>query len=103
MARGSAIDAPFSFFFVSFLFIISPDAFSIPARAVPRGQIRVVEIPGLDLNMCCGTHVPNVAVLQAIKMMAYDTKGGNVRVHYVAGQRVLDVNSLSLSPCYACV
>lgn len=54
------------------------------------GPVRVVTIEGVDNNMCCGTHVSNLADIQAIKLL-YTEKGkaNKVLLYFVAGSRVL--------------
>ncbi|ORZ00512.1 Threonyl/alanyl tRNA synthetase [Syncephalastrum racemosum] len=55
------------------------------------GHIRTVEIQGLDLNPCCGTHMSRLGHLQAVKILHTEkVRGGNIRVFFVFGQRVLD-------------
>lgn len=55
------------------------------------GPIRVVNIEGIDSNMCCGTHVTNLAQLQVIKLMNIEKmKGkGTVLLHFLVGNRVI--------------
>lgn len=53
------------------------------------GPIRVVNIDGIDQNMCCGTHVENLSDLQAIKLLHQEKKKGKGIVWFVCGQRVL--------------
>jgi hypothetical protein len=35
--------------------------------------------------MCCGTHVPNLGMLQCIKLLQTEPLKGNTRVHFVVG------------------
>ncbi len=35
--------------------------------------------------MCCGTHVPNLAMLQCVKLLHAEPIKGNMRVHFVVG------------------
>lgn len=53
------------------------------------GPIRVVNIEGVDSNMCCGTHVTNLAQLQVIKLMNIEKTKGKVFVHFLVGDRVI--------------
>lgn len=55
-----------------------------------EGPVRVVTIEEVDSNMCCGTHVNNLADLQAIKLL-YTEKGkaNKTLLYFVAGKRVL--------------
>eukprot|EP00117_Sycon_ciliatum_P000329 scpid99990/ scgid6438/ Alanyl-tRNA editing protein Aarsd1; Alanyl-tRNA synthetase domain-containing protein 1 len=64
----------------------------IRSRGLPAdhvGPVRVVEIQGIDSNMCCGTHVSNISHLQAIKLLHTESKRGHTLLYYVAGQRAL--------------
>jgi len=54
------------------------------------GALRVVEIEGVDLNTCGGTHVANTAELQMIRIVATEHQRGQTRVHYLAGGRLLE-------------
>ncbi|XP_068233117.1 alanyl-tRNA editing protein Aarsd1-like [Palaemon carinicauda] len=62
-------------------------------RGLPEdlvGPVRVVTMDGIDSNMCCGTHVQNLADIQAIKLL-YTEKGkaNKMLLYFVAGNRVL--------------
>lgn len=53
------------------------------------GPIRVVNIDSVDQNMCCGTHVDNLADVQAIKLLhAEKGKKGKGILWFVCGDRV---------------
>ena len=43
---------------------------------------------GIDDNACCGTHVSNLADIQAIKLLHTEKKRGSTLVYYLAGSRV---------------
>ncbi|EDW82737.1 uncharacterized protein Dwil_GK24978 [Drosophila willistoni] len=61
-------------------------------RGLPKdhvGLARVVNIEGVEGNMCCGTHVTNISQLQAIKILYCEKVKTNVLVHFVVGERVL--------------
>ena len=52
---------------------------------------RIVEIKGIEANMCCGTHVSNLAHLQMIKLLSAEKgKKGKTNVYFLAGDRVLN-------------
>lgn len=65
----------------------------IRTRGLPEdvvGPVRVVTIEGVDANMCCGTHVRNLADLQAVKLLHTEKgKGGRTLLFFVAGSRLL--------------
>ena len=55
------------------------------------GPIRVINIDGVDQNMCCGTHVHSLGDLQCIKLLHCEKgKKGKGLVWFVCGQRVLN-------------
>ena len=63
----------------------------IRCRLLPAGHtgpLRVVEIEGVDVNTCGGTHIGNTAELQIIRIVAAEHQKGQTRVHYLAGERV---------------
>jgi len=62
------------------------------SKSIPESQegpIRVIEIPGLEHNPCCGTHLSNTAQLQAIKLTLAAKEKGSWKVFFFAGDRVL--------------
>lgn len=68
-------------------------------RGLPEdvsGPLRVVTIDGIESNMCCGTHVKNLAQLQAIKFLNVEKGKGKCLVHFLVGNRVLK----KLGDCY---
>lgn len=60
------------------------------------GPLRVINIHGIDSNMCCGTHVKNLAQLQAVKFLNVEKGKNKCLVHFLVGNRVLR----KLSECY---
>lgn len=54
------------------------------------GPIRIVEIVGLESDLCCGTHVNNLGQLQSIKLL-YAEKGkkNKTNLFFLSGNRVL--------------
>ncbi|CAD7090231.1 unnamed protein product [Hermetia illucens] len=66
----------------------------LPADHV--GPVRVVNIEGVESNMCCGTHVRNLSQLQAIKLLHAEKTKGKVLVHFLVGNRVIK----KLGECY---
>ncbi|XP_062564226.1 alanyl-tRNA editing protein Aarsd1-A [Armigeres subalbatus] len=68
-------------------------------RGLPEdvsGPLRVVTIDGVESNMCCGTHVNNLAQLQAIKFLNVEKSKNKCLVHFLVGNRVLK----KLGDCY---
>ena len=63
---------------------------AVRTRGLPEGledTVRLVEIDGIDLNTCGGTHVANTAELQCIKLVGSERIRGGTRLYYVAGER----------------
>lgn len=55
--------------------------------AVPGKQIRIVEIPGIDVEACGGTHLNNTKEAEQIKIIkATKVKDGVVRITFTAGK-----------------
>lgn len=62
------------------------------SRGLPidlSGPVRLINIEGVDSNMCCGTHVSNLAQLQVIKLMNIEKTKAKTLVHFLVGNRVL--------------
>lgn len=60
-------------------------------RGLPQGHqgpVRLVEIEGVDLNTCGGTHVANTAQVEALVLLGTEPMRGGTRVYFVAGGRV---------------
>jgi misacylated tRNA(Ala) deacylase len=63
----------------------------VRTRGLPEGHtgdIRLVEIAGVDLNTCGGTHVHSTAEIEAIKLLGTEAMRGGTRLFYVAGVRL---------------
>ncbi|XP_058812885.1 alanyl-tRNA editing protein Aarsd1-A [Topomyia yanbarensis] len=60
------------------------------------GPLRVVTIDGVEKNMCCGTHVKNLAQLQAIKFLNLEKSKNKCLVHFLVGSRIIR----KLTECY---
>jgi len=74
----------------------SQEMAQIRCRGLPdnvTGPVRVLEIKGIDTNLCCGTHVQNVSQLRMVKLLrterVRDRGKTFARLHFVAGDRVL--------------
>jgi alanyl-tRNA synthetase len=66
-------------------------ALPVRTRGLPEGfagDVRLVEIAGVDLNTCGGTHLANTAEIEALKLLATEPLRGGTRVFFVAGSRV---------------
>jgi alanyl-tRNA synthetase len=67
-------------------------ALAVRTRGLPAGHtgdVRLVEIAGLDLNTCGGTHLRSTAEIASLKLLGTEPMRGGTRVFFVAGGRVL--------------
>jgi alanyl-tRNA synthetase len=63
----------------------------VRSRGLPEGHtgsIRLVEIDGIDVNTCGGTHCASTAELEALKLLGTERVRGGSRLLYVAGARL---------------
>lgn len=73
---------------------VSPEAYgreAVRSRGLPEGHtgdIRLVEIAGVDLNTCGGTHLRHTGEIEALKLLGTEPIRGGVRLFYAAGGRV---------------
>jgi len=59
--------------------------------AIPGAELRVVEIPGIDIEACGGTHGNNTAAVGCIKIIgSKKIQDGVVRLEFVAGQQAIE-------------
>jgi len=68
------------------------DPASFPLRRKPpesEGEIRIVEIDGLDFTPCCGTHLASTGRIRHLKLLGAERYKGMTRVLFVAGGRAL--------------
>jgi Ser-tRNA(Ala) deacylase AlaX len=52
------------------------------------GHVRLVEIEGVDLNTCGGTHLASTAEIGVVKLLGTEAVRGGCRLYWVAGWRV---------------
>jgi Ser-tRNA(Ala) deacylase AlaX len=73
---------------------VSPEAYkqeAVRSRGLPEGHtgdIRLVQIAGVDLNTCGGTHLRHTGEIEALKLLGTEPIRGGTRLFYVAGGRV---------------
>jgi alanyl-tRNA synthetase len=63
----------------------------VRSRGLPEGhsgEVRLVEIAGLDINTCGGTHLRNTAELECLKLLGSEPIRGGTRLFFIAGARV---------------
>ena len=61
------------------------------SRGLPEGHeglVRLVEIEGVDLATCGGTHLANTAEIEALALLDTEPMRGGTRVYFVAGGRL---------------
>ncbi|KFP87455.1 Alanyl-tRNA editing protein Aarsd1, partial [Acanthisitta chloris] len=70
-----------------------PEIETMRHRGLPEdhaGPVRVVDIEGIDSNLCCGTHVSNLSDLQVIKLLGTEKgKKNKTNLVFLVGNRVL--------------
>lgn len=65
-------------------------ALPVRTRGLPEGHVgdvRLVEIGGVDLNTCGGTHLRSTAEIEVLKLLATEAIRGGTRLFFVAGGR----------------
>jgi Ser-tRNA(Ala) deacylase AlaX len=73
---------------------VAPEEYAeleVRTRGLPEGHtgdVRLVEIEGIDLNTCGGTHVRSTAEIGAIKLLKTEAMRGGTRLYWIAGGRV---------------
>lgn len=63
---------------------------AVRSRGLPEGHhgdIRLVQIAGVDLNTCGGTHLQHTGEIEALKLLGTEGIRGGTRLFYVAGGR----------------
>jgi len=63
---------------------------AVRSRGLPEGHIgdiRLVQIAGVDLNTCGGTHLRHTGEIEALKLLGTESIRGGTRLFYVAGRR----------------
>jgi alanyl-tRNA synthetase len=72
-------------------FVSQAEASELPLRKEPvrEGLLRVVEIEGVDLSACGGTHVARTGGIGVIAILGAERFKGGTRVEFVCGGRAL--------------
>ncbi len=66
-------------------------ALPVRTRGLPHGHVgdvRLVEIEGIDLNTCGGTHLGSTAEIEALAFVGTEPMRGGTRLYFVAGGRL---------------
>lgn len=64
---------------------------AVRSRGLPEGHVgdvRLVEIQGVDLNTCGGTHCASTAEIEALKLLGTESVRGGTRLFWAAGRRL---------------
>jgi alanyl-tRNA synthetase len=71
--------------------VSSEEASRLPLRKPPArgGQLRLIEVEGVDLSACGGTHVPSTGAIGLIAVTAWERFKGGTRVSFACGARAL--------------
>lgn len=67
------------------------EALGVRTRGLPEeleGPVRLVEIAGLDLNTCGGTHVRSTGALRVLHLTGSERYKGGTRLRFLVGGRV---------------
>ena len=61
-----------------------------------EGDVRLVQIPGIDTCACCGTHVQHTGRIGQIKLLGVQKYKKGVRISILCGRRALEHETLML-------
>lgn len=62
------------------------------SKAIPdtqEGAIRVIEIPNLEFNPCCGTHLDSLSQMGAVKLTKLEKGKASSKLFFLTGDRTL--------------
>jgi Ser-tRNA(Ala) deacylase AlaX len=65
-------------------------ALPVRTRGLPEdhaGEVRLVEIEGVDLNTCGGTHLSSTAEIEVVALLSVEPLRGGTRLFFAAGRR----------------
>ncbi|MEK5476540.1 DHHA1 domain-containing protein [Paenibacillus sp. FSL R5-0407] len=70
-------------------FVTDEVAARLPLVKQPKvtGDIRIVEIKGVEYNACGGTHVSSTGEIGMIKLLKAERQKGNTRIYFLCGYR----------------
>ena len=76
---------------VAIRFVSEEEAKALPLRkeSARQGELRLVEVPDLDLSACGGTHVARTGAIGLIAVTGTEKFKGGLRVTFVCGGRAL--------------
>ena len=67
------------------------EGLQVRSRGLPEGHeglVRLVEIDGIDVNTCGGTHLKSTCEAESMKLLGCEEMRGGTRVFWLAGGRV---------------
>lgn len=67
------------------------EAMSVRSRGLPAGHtgsVRLVEIEGIDVNTCGGTHCGSTAEIESLALLGTESMRGGSRLFWLAGARL---------------
>ncbi|MEM1182377.1 MAG: alanyl-tRNA editing protein, partial [Acidobacteriota bacterium] len=67
------------------------ESLNVRSRGLPeghRGAVRLIDIDGVDLAACGGTHLSSTAEVGALALLGVESMRGGLRLRWVAGDRV---------------
>ena len=72
-------------------FVDEAQIHTVPLRRPPKvtGQIRIVEIDGVDYSACGGTHCTRTGMIGVIKVLRTERRAERLRIHFACGERAL--------------
>ncbi|MGG3306740.1 alanyl-tRNA editing protein [Paenibacillus lautus] len=73
-------------------FVSREQAAALPLVKQPKvtGDIRIVEIEGIEYNACGGTHVSATGEIGMIKLLRAEKQKGHMRIYFKCGYRALN-------------
>ncbi len=77
---------------VSIRFVTEEDAKRLPLRkeSLRAGTLRLIEIEGVDLSACGGTHVDRTGAIGLLAVNAWERFKGGQRLEFLCGRRTLE-------------
>jgi alanyl-tRNA synthetase len=63
---------------------------ALKGAAQDLNHLRIVNICGLDMNPCGGTHLQSLGEIQCLKVLGFEKDRNAIRVRWVAGNRALN-------------
>jgi alanyl-tRNA synthetase len=89
---------------VSVRFVDAADAAALPLRkeSTRTGPLRIVEVEGLDVSACGGTHVSRAGAVGMVAVTAWERFKGGTRVEFRCGVRALRAHRADRDILAAC-